>query len=141
MHPLLAADKLYYSIGEAKEITGVEPHVLRYWETEFPTFRPKKSRTGQRNYTRKDIEQIFEIRRLLYEEKFTIKGAKNKLKEKMPSLQEEATEVEAPFPSADSQLVFDQVEKAVNLQLPDRGFLESLKEQLLSLSQHLKKRY
>ena len=141
MHPLLENDKLYYSIGEVKDITGVESHVLRYWETEFPTFRPRKSRTGQRTYTKKDIETIFEIKRLLYEEKFTIKGAKSKLKEKMPSsLSEETVDVEEPA-GPQTQMVFDQVEKAVNVQMNDSEFLQTLRGKLISISQILRKRY
>ena len=72
-------EKLFYRIGEVSRITGVEPYVLRYWETEFPFLRPRKSRSGQRLYVKKDIETIFEIKRLLYEEKYTIEGVRKKL--------------------------------------------------------------
>ncbi|MBI3014533.1 MAG: MerR family transcriptional regulator [Candidatus Tectomicrobia bacterium] len=69
-------DKLFFKIGEVAEVTGVEPHVLRYWETEFPQLRPIKNRAGQRTYQRKDVETVMEIKRLLYAEKFTIAGAR-----------------------------------------------------------------
>lgn len=73
--------KMYYSISEVSEMTGVKAHVLRYWETEFPTLRPKKNRAGNRNYRPKDIKAILVIRDLLYKEKFTISGARKKLQE------------------------------------------------------------
>ena len=73
--------KMYYSISEVSEMTDVKPHVLRYWESEFPTLRPKKNRAGNRNYRPKDIKAILVIRDLLYKEKFTISGARKKLQE------------------------------------------------------------
>jgi len=72
---------MYYSISEVSEMTSVKPHVLRYWESEFPTLRPKKNRAGNRNYRPKDIKAILVIRDLLYREKFTISGARKKLQE------------------------------------------------------------
>lgn len=72
-------DKLYFKIGEVCEITGVQPHVLRYWETEFPQLAPEKNRAGQRVYKRRDIELILKIKKLLYEDKFTIAGARKRL--------------------------------------------------------------
>ncbi len=72
-------DKLYFRIGEVSNLTQTAPYVLRYWETEFPTFKPPKSRSGHRLYRRKDVETVFEIKRLLYEEGFTIEGARRKL--------------------------------------------------------------
>jgi DNA-binding transcriptional MerR regulator len=76
---MLNSKKTYYSIREVCETTGLEPHVLRYWESEFPLLRPKKNRAGNRAYREKDIEVINTIKRLLYEEQFTIPGAKKKL--------------------------------------------------------------
>jgi len=73
--------KMYYSISEVADMTGVKAHVLRYWESEFPTLRPKKNRAGNRNYRPKDIKAILVIRDLLYKEKFTISGARKKLQE------------------------------------------------------------
>jgi DNA-binding transcriptional MerR regulator len=77
----LGTDKLYFKIGEAAEIVGVAPHVLRYWETEFATLRPQKSRTQQRVYRRRDVATLLRIKRLLYVEKFTIAGARKQLRE------------------------------------------------------------
>ncbi len=71
--------KLYYKIREVCEIVGVEAHVLRFWETEFPALSPPKSKTGQRTYRPKDIELLLRIRKLLYEEGFTIAGARKRL--------------------------------------------------------------
>ena len=72
------SEKLFYRIGEVGRITGLEPYVLRYWETEFPFLRPRKSSSGQRVYTKREIELILTIKRLLYEEKYTIEGVRKK---------------------------------------------------------------
>ncbi len=74
-------DKLYFKIGEVSELLGVEPYVLRYWETEFAVLSPKKSGTGHRLYRRKDVELLLRIKHLLYEKKFTIEGARQRLHE------------------------------------------------------------
>ncbi len=71
--------KLYFRIGEVAELVGVEPHVLRYWEREFRTIRPTKSAKGQRVYSRRDVENLMRVRELLYQEGFTIAGAKKRL--------------------------------------------------------------
>ncbi len=73
--------KRYYRIGEVSRITGVKPYVLRYWESEFRWMSPVKSRSKQRLYRRRDIETILLIKKLLYEERFTIAGARKKLRE------------------------------------------------------------
>src|SRR5581483_4385962 len=72
-------DKLYFRIGEVSELLGVEPYVLRYWESEFPVLSPKKSGTGHRLYRRKDVELLLRIKHLLYEKRFTIEGARQTL--------------------------------------------------------------
>ncbi len=72
---------MYFKIGEVSEITGVETHVLRYWESEFNIIRPSRTRSKQRLYRRKDLELILEIKKLLHEERFTIAGAKKRLRE------------------------------------------------------------
>ncbi|HYE72904.1 MAG TPA: MerR family transcriptional regulator [Blastocatellia bacterium] len=72
-------DKLFFKIGEVCEIVGVQAHVLRYWESEFPTLQPQKNRAKQRTYRRKDVEMALRIKELLYDEGFTIAGAKKKL--------------------------------------------------------------
>ncbi len=75
-------DKLFFKIGEVADIAGVEQHVLRYWEEEFDSLQPEKNRSGQRLYQRKDVELIFRIKKLLYDEKYTIAGAQKRLKSK-----------------------------------------------------------
>jgi DNA-binding transcriptional MerR regulator len=75
------SEKRYYRIGEVAKITGVKPYVLRYWESEFRWMAPAKSRSKQRLYRKRDIETIQLIKRLLYDEKFTIKGARKRLRE------------------------------------------------------------
>jgi len=74
-------DKLYFKIGEVSDLLGVEPYVLRYWESEFAVLSPKKSGTGHRLYRRKDVELLLRIKYLLYEKKFTIEGARQTLQD------------------------------------------------------------
>lgn len=78
-------EKIFFRIGEVCELIKVQPHVLRYWESEFPMLAPQKNRAGQRVYRRKDVEMVMRIRDLLYEEKFTIAGAKKKLLDELRS--------------------------------------------------------
>ncbi len=86
--------KLYYSISEVSKLTSLKQYVLRYWETEFPELRPSKNRAGNRIYRLNDIKTIFQIKKLLYEEKFTIEGARQKLK----SLhKDQETQIDIPF--------------------------------------------
>lgn len=75
----IPAGRLYYSISEVSEMIGVKPHVLRYWETQFKMLRPKKGRGGARMYRKRDVEILFEVKQLLYENRFTIAGARRKL--------------------------------------------------------------
>lgn len=95
--------KLFFRIGEVCDLIQVQPHVLRYWETEFPTLAPQKNRAGQRVYRRKDVEMVMRIRDLLYVEKFTIAGARKRLIEESkrggapklkPALRDKVTEFE-----------------------------------------------
>lgn len=69
-------DKLFYRIGDVSEITGIKPHILRYWEAEFSVLHPRKNDAGQRVYERRDVELVIEIKKLLYEQRYTISGAK-----------------------------------------------------------------
>ena len=75
-------DKTYFRIGEVSSILGVEPYVVRYWESEFKSVKPVRTRSDQRLYRRKDLEELLAIRDLLYRDHFTIKGAKNQLSRK-----------------------------------------------------------
>jgi len=72
-------DRMFYKIGEVARITGLEPYVLRYWETEFPQISPRKGRGGQREYRRRDLDAILTVQRMLHRDGYTISGAKRKL--------------------------------------------------------------
>ncbi len=81
-------NKLFFKIGEVCEITDTQPYVLRYWESEFPSLAPAKNSSGQRIYRRRDIETVLRIKQLLYEEGFTIAGAKKRLETEMSGREE-----------------------------------------------------
>jgi DNA-binding transcriptional MerR regulator len=87
-------DKIYFKIGEVSEILGVEPYVLRYWETEFEVLKPSKAPSRHRLYKKRDVELLLDIKRLLYTEGFTIEGARKKLKE---SKKEEKHQLRLPL--------------------------------------------
>jgi DNA-binding transcriptional MerR regulator len=87
--------KLYYRIGEVSDIVGVQPHVLRYWETEFRSIRPQKSSKGQRVYSRRDVEKLLRVKDLLKNQGFTIAGARKRLSEPAPA----SAESPAPEPA------------------------------------------
>ena len=120
-------NKLYFRIGEVAKTVGVKPYVLRYWETEFPILKPGKTPSHHRLYRRRDVELLLEIKRLLYEEGFTIAGAKKQLKdpEASPpqSPQDQIPPPTSPEPEGTEQIV----------QLPESVTLEptSDKRQLL----------
>ena len=96
-------DKHYFKIGEVAELAGVEPYVIRYWESEFRSLRPQKSRSNQRLFRRKDVERILEIRRLLYEEGYKIEGARRRLEQGEPEDGSGVPEAIAADPSKKSQ--------------------------------------
>jgi len=79
--PNAIPDKPFFKIGEAARLCALKPYVLRYWETEFRSIRPQKTRSGQRLYRRQDIELLLRIRQLLHEQRFTIEGARTRLRE------------------------------------------------------------
>jgi DNA-binding transcriptional MerR regulator len=92
------ARKVYYSIGEVCDLTGLKPHVLRYWETQFEVLNPTKNRAGNRVYRTKDIELLLLVKHLLYEQKYTIEGANKRLSERRTAgeLEGERQEVLSP---------------------------------------------
>jgi len=109
--------KLYYRIGEVSQIVGVQPHVLRYWETEFRTIRPQKSHKGQRVYSRKDVEKLLKVKDLLKNQGFTIAGAKRKLREPERTAVEDPAE--APAAPAEARSVeIDTAPAVVAFQAP-----------------------
>jgi len=95
--------KLYYKIGEVCEIVGVEPHVLRYWESEFSRLSPPKNKAGQRTYRPKDIVLLLQIRKLLYDDGFTIAGAKKQLTGAAPNPESLAEESPRAKPETHAQ--------------------------------------
>lgn len=97
--------KLFYKIGEISRITGIEPYVLRYWETEFPFLKPRKTASGQRIYSRKDLEMVLRIKKLLYEERYTIEGVRKKLGELTP------VGTSANSPSAGTKEAIEMIKK------------------------------
>lgn len=109
-------DKLFFRISEVAKIAEVEPYVLRFWESEFKLLAPEKNQGGWRVYRRKDVERILEIKRLLYEEGFTIEGARKRLNHpESEATQEETTEAKTPpgslplFPTRNGEDLLRQV--------------------------------
>ena len=116
--------RLYYRIGDVCRIIGVEPHVLRYWETEFSSLAPLKNKAGQRTYRPKDIELILTIRRLLYEEGYTIAGARKQLargtrpeegEKERPSTESKIQKRSRPAPAAPAQRLNQVREELENI--------------------------
>jgi DNA-binding transcriptional MerR regulator len=99
-------EKLFYKIGEVSRIAGVEPYVLRYWETEFPFLRPRKTASGQRIYSRKDLEMVLQIKKLLYEERYTIEGVRKKFGDVTP-----VRVVLSSQPSDDTKEILERIKK------------------------------
>ena len=107
-------DKPYFKIGEVAELAGVEPYVLRYWETEFRNIRPEKTRSKQRLYRKKDVETVLAIKRLLYDEGYRIDGAKRRLRElagEAPSASAKALAVELKKALGELEKIVDEDER------------------------------
>ena len=119
-------NKLYFRIGEVAKIVGVKPYVLRYWETEFSILKPGKTPSRHRLYRRRDVETLLEIKTLLYEEGFTIAGAKKKLRENDENSREEEKEVLSIAPLENAIATLPQ--NHTHLQL-----LRAIREDLLLL--------
>jgi len=96
---ILIPDKLYFRIGEVATLCRLPAYVLRFWETEFPQLKPVKSSTGQRMYRRRDVENVLRIKQLLYEEGYTIAGARQHLRDETKG---EKKQVTLPFPGHDA---------------------------------------
>ena len=100
-------DKLYYRIGEVSRITGVKPHVLRYWEQEFK-LRPKRFSGAQRRYSQEDLEMVLTIKKLLYEDRFTIAGAKKRMQQLR---RRRGVQLEMEFPRENYKELLQEVKK------------------------------
>lgn len=117
----VSVERLYYRIGEVSRVTGLKPHVLRYWESEFKVIKPHKGGSLQRLYRKKDLDLILKIKRLLYDEGFTIAGAKKKIRD---------FEKEGPEP-VKLKLIEKRVDgKDCNLLLTVREELEAIRDML-----------
>ncbi len=123
--------KLYYSISDVSQVTDVKQHVLRYWESEFPELKPTKNRAGNRTFKSRDVKIIFLIKRLLYQEKFTIEGAKNKLREliqdesKIDEIQFDQTNEHVKTLIQDLRGELLEIEKIITQEDKDRGVAQS----------------
>jgi DNA-binding transcriptional MerR regulator len=113
--PVVIPEKIYFKIGEVCELVGVQAHVLRYWETEFGMLSPQKNKSGQRSYRRRDVEIALRIKQLLYNEMFTIAGARKKLQ----SEQRDGTKSKSPVVSEPKQPSYGRPEAPT---LFDTGF-------------------
>lgn len=124
-------DKLYFKIGEVAELTGVKPHVLRYWESEFKAINPSKSRSNQRLYRKQDIELILQLKDLLYNQGFTIAGARKHLSRKKKPVKSEIKS--SPFsPEQNGDQLTLQFVSQLDLEL-----LEEIKKDILQLKKSL----
>lgn len=107
-------EKIFFKIGEVCDLVGVQAHVLRYWETEFPMLSPQKNRSGQRTYRRRDVEIALRIKELLYDELFTIAGAKKKLQTEL----REASRLKIVHPSEPRENYIQPVQPVQPVQAP-----------------------
>lgn len=127
-------DKLYYKIGEVAKYTGIKTHVLRYWETEFKAIRPNKSRSNQRLYRRQDVETILRLKDLLYNQGFTIAGARKKLREK--PVETVAPAAKAPVIEVETVAADDQLALPLAGSL-DTSLLKEIQQDVLRLKKSL----
>jgi len=128
--------KIYYSISEASEFTGVEPHVLRYWETKFSKLNPKRVGGNQRKYTRNDLELLYEIVHLLYYEGYTLDGAERKLKAGLQTIKAErdAQKETAKEPAPEIHFTKeDEPAEPVAAEPTNSNSLRSIKEELKTI--------
>lgn len=101
-------EKLFFRIGEVADLAGVKPHVLRYWESEFGSFRPTKSRNQQRLYRQRDVELVLRLKDLLYNQGYTIAGAKKKLRERIA---EDGLQLGLPLTTANERRLLEEVRR------------------------------
>lgn len=111
----IAPNKLYYSISEVSTITEVKPYVLRFWEKEFPSLRPKKNRSGNRVYQSKEIELVLKIKKLLYDDGYTIEGARHQLRNGRRSRTATAETNETPCVTDTVAAVKQEIKKLIRL--------------------------
>ncbi len=155
--PIVIPEKIYFKIGEVCELVGVQAHVLRYWETEFPMLSPQKNKSGQRSYRRRDVEIALRVKQLLYNEMFTIAGARKKLQSESREGNKPKSAVSEPVARSmasdrvEAPTLFDNLEVPVQTEEPrraasappeftgdQRDALKMLATQLLELREMLK---
>ena len=131
-------EKIYFRIGEVSALAKLPTYVLRFWETEFPQLRPAKSSTGQRMYRRRDVEFVMQIRKLLYEDGFTIAGARDRLREEARSNRLQSPPANQATDEALNVAAIDtQIGPQAGLPFPVSSKRELRKEELQSLRQQL----
>jgi DNA-binding transcriptional MerR regulator len=131
-------DKLYFRIGEVARLAGIKPYVLRFWETEFPALDPKKSGTGHRLYRRKEVQLVLEIKRLLYEKRYTIEGARKFLESRSKNGEAAApAPVGAPKRSAGKQASSGKQTQTGFFDVPS-PLLETVRNELREIVELLK---
>lgn len=128
----IPSDKIFFRIGEVSRIVGVQSHVIRFWETEFPAIKPKKSSSRHRLYRRQDVETILAIKRLLYEEKYTIAGARQRLSELMRQEKTPLAEIVGEPPAPRRRML-----ALVPQQQPPHDPLQTIREELESFLRFL----
>ena len=101
----MTSRKVYYTIGEVEKVTGIKQHILRFWESEFSVLNPKRNRSGIRAYQERNIQTILLIKDLLYKQKFTIEGAKRKLREDRELVKKE----QAPMDNLETRVVLKEI--------------------------------
>ena len=112
---LAIPDKLYFRIGEVSELAQTEPYVLRYWETEFPTLKPLKSKSGRRVYRRQDVEMVFQIKRLLYDKGYTIAGARKQLADHSKEATEQKDLFRSTFGAAELKAIRRELQSVLTM--------------------------
>ena len=125
-------DKLYFRIGEVARLAGIKPYVLRFWETEFPSLGPKKSGTGHRLYRRKEVEMVLEIKRLLYEKRFTIEGARKFLETRGKTDPSRAAKAAKPVKKVQAELFGAGPSAATD------SMMKNIRKELLEIAEMLK---
>jgi DNA-binding transcriptional MerR regulator len=130
-------DRLYFRIGDVAELVGVKPYVLRYWESEFPLVSPQKTATGQRVYRRSDVESLLMIKHLLYTERYSIEGARKRIKElrkdgKLKTFKQEAATGASPS-AAPAQEAEPTEAHGINPGLMTADFVKQLRSEAKEL--------
>ncbi len=141
MDPVQIPEKTYFKIGEIAKLLNLEPYVLRYWETEFEQLRPEKTKTGQRAYQRRDVELLVQIRELLYEDMYTIAGARRQLvlnrQGELPLVEDESASEQLVQTQAELELAQSELAETRATMNAQAEEIESLNAEILSLQDRI----